>query len=1066
MKNYILLVFLLACCSVNAQITGYVFDEDGNPLGGATVKFLKSRSSVQTRQDGYFSSVNATTPDSLLIQFIGYHDRKTLIMSNSGNLRIQLEKNPYALEEVQVVNTGFYKIPKERATGSFTTIDNKLLNRSVGGDILQRLDGVASGVQFVTPNGTKTSDIRVRGLATIQSDASPLIVVDNFPYDGDITSINPNDIENITVLKDGASASIWGARAGNGVIVITTKKGQYNQSGRLSLNSNVTLGQKPDLLYNRKRLLSEAVMEIEKEKYENGGYYIEDGSQTSFPEYVEMLIALNNGSITQQEFDRKEAILKSTEVRKEAMKYLYQSSIYQQYALNARGGGERFTYYVSGGYDHNRANVIGDKNNRINLNSQNTFKPFKQIEISSSFWFTQQGSYGNGISLSELAGAAKHVGMSPYNRLMDENGIALPIIYEYRKPYIEDATKNGLLDWEYRPLDERGLTERKVSDQEIRANMSVKYSFMKLFDFTGTYQYLKGSRDNAIEYDEKSYYVRNLVNSFTQMDGSKVIPEGGIFRYLSPENTVSHSGRMQLNYNQDFGAEHQVNALIGSEIRETVVKTSPGSTLYGYDPELLMGSSNFDYTKSYPVRPDSYSGIPSLSVENAQFTDRYLSYFGNASYTYRMRYILSGSLRWDGSNLFGVKTNQKGTPLWSIGASWEVSKESWFEPTYINYLRLRTTFGSAGNVNKTVSAYPTIRHSVNDRITGYNWANLTTIGNPSLRWERVNTLNIGLDFRALRERISGSLEYYVKDANDLIGADVLLPNTGVSRGGTAINSNLINYANLRTRGFDLQINSLNLNGVFQWNTNFLFSYTKNKIRDYKANKSTMLFSYFENSPVPVEGKSRDILYALPEYRLDPDDGTVLMYLNGERERNAIEYYNSFTVDQLVNMGVSVPPLFGSLRNDFSWKGLALSVLVSWKSGYVFRRSTHSPGLEHTIVYSYHMDYLDRWRKKGDEAHTYIPATSSISTENFGPDINKFANFVSKGDHIRLQDIRLSYVFPKHARLFSGIRNMSINAYARNLGILWKSNKQGIDPDYVESDYIAPRTFALGLQVDF
>src|SRR5690606_37904197 len=165
----------------------------------------------------------------------------------------------------------------------------------VGGDILQRLDGVAAGVQFVTPNGSEASDIRIRGLATIQSDASPLIVVDNFPYEGDITSINPNDIDNITILKDAAAASIWGARAGNGVIVITTKQGRYGQKSQISATSNVTVGQKPNLLYSRNRLPSEVVMGIEKEKYESGGYYVENTQQVPFPEYVEMLIARDNG---------------------------------------------------------------------------------------------------------------------------------------------------------------------------------------------------------------------------------------------------------------------------------------------------------------------------------------------------------------------------------------------------------------------------------------------------------------------------------------------------------------------------------------------------------------------------------------------------------------------------------------------------------------------------------------------------------------------------------------------------------------------------------------------------
>src|SRR5699024_1819615 len=159
-----------------------------------------------------------------------------------------------------------------------------------------------------------------------------------------------------------------------------------------------------------------------------------------------------------------------------------------------------------------------------------------------------------------------------------------------------------------------------------------------------------------------------------------------------------------------------------------------------------------------------------------------------------------------------------------------------------------------------------------------------------------------------------------------------------------------------------------------------------------------------------------------------------------------------------------PPLYGSLRNDIDWRNISLSVLITWKSNYVFRRSTHSPGLEYSAIY--HMDYLDRWQKPGDEKHTYIPATSEISNENFRADMDKFENFVSKGDHIRLKDINLSYTLPGNMLAGLSIEKLQVYVYARNLGILWKSNKQGIDPDYIESQYIAPKTFAFGVKCDF
>lgn len=1067
MEKFLIYLSLLSCLSVRAQVSGNVFDENGRPLSGATLTFLHNKQSLQSDRNGHFIFSNAISlPDSLSINFMGYLSEKLWVESTDQVVKIYLSRFTETMETVQIVNTGFYQIPKERATGSFTVIDNELLNRSVGGNILQRLEGIASGVQFVTPNGAEPSDIRVRGLATIQSDASPLIVVDNFPYEGDISSINPNDIENVTVLKDGTSASIWGARAGNGVIVITTKKGTYNQSGQFSFNSNILIGQKPDLMYNRNRLLSEAVMAIEKEKFEQGSYFVENAQQTPFPEYVEMLIALEKGSLSQEEFSKKEAILKNTEVREEAMKYLYQPSIYQQYALNARGGGDRYTYFISGGYDRNLANVVGNKNDRMNLNLQNTFRPFNDLELSTELWYSQQSRKNNGIGLDGITGHPTRIGLSPYARLKDENGHSAAIIKDYRQTYVDQAQASGLLDWQYRPLDEMNLIDRTGRSVELRANFGLRYEFLNYFNINATYQYIKGNSKNTVLYDKDSYSARNTVNRFTQKNGTQIIPYGGIFSELSPMDTRSNSGRVQLNYLQTFGLDHRIAALAGGEIRELIEDTTPGYVLYNYDPDLMIGNNNYSYTENYPTLPSGRSRITAPPSIKQRFTDRYLSYFGNASYSFRDRYIFSGSLRWDGSNLFGVKTNQKGTPLWSMGTSWEVTKEPWSRWEKIDYLRIRATYGSAGNVNKNVSAYPVIMHfPADDSNSGLPYAAVRSIGNPSLRWEQVNTFNMGIDFRLLGSRLSGSIDYYVKNGINLIGSDILPPNTGIYIGSLAENSNLVNYADLRTKGMDLQLTSQNLKGSFGWNTTLLVNYVRNRITRYTANENLALHNYLSRRSVPVEGKSRDILYAYPKYSLDPQDGTVMMYVEGERTRNANTFLNSFRKEDLIETGLNVPPVYGSLRNEFRWRGMALSFLITWKSGYVFRRSTVSPGGEYSLLH-YNMDYLNRWQKPGDEKWTDIPVTSDLPNENLYGTLGEFENFVTKGDHIRFRDIGFSYYVPQSIVPGSMIRNIHIYAQARNLGMIWKSHRFDIDPDYPEAEYVEPKSFALGIRLNF
>ncbi|MCT1523668.1 SusC/RagA family TonB-linked outer membrane protein [Sphingobacterium hotanense] len=1068
MKQYLFIMFLLLSLNSKAQISGHVLNENRSPVEGATVRLRNSGQATQTDKTGYFSLIESKAPDSLIVKHVGFAPKTIALQPGTIDLIIELTGSERTLETVEIVNTGFYQIPKERATGSFTVVDNNLLNRSVGSNVLQRLEGVASGVQFVNPGGTEAKDIRVRGIATIQSDASPLIVVDNFPYDGDINSINPNDIENITVLKDASAASIWGARAGNGVIVITTKQGKYNQRGQLSITSNLTIGERPDLFYSKNRLPSEVVMQIEKEKYESGLYYKQVNSQIAFPEYVEMLIGLNNGTMDNEEFLRREELMKNTDVRDQAMKYLYQPSIQQQYALSARGGGERYNYFISSGYDRNRSDVIGNRNERINLSLQNTFKATDNLEFMAGLWYSRQHAKNNGLTLDDIKGERTHIGLSQYTRLMDGIGNPLSTVKDYRLPFIEKAETDGLLDWRYTPLEERDLIDRTSKSSEMRANVGLKYTFLKNFNLNANYQYVLGNEHGATVYDRDSYYVRNMVNRFTQTDGLRIVPWGGIFDETSPTESRSSSGRIQANYNQDFGSDHQISALAGAEIREFVMDSQPGSTLFSYDPDLMTGTNLLNFNDSYRTRPTSRSQIPYSKYTKKRFTDRYLSYFGNGSYTYKGRYILSGSIRWDGSNLFGVKANQKGTPLWSVGGSWELSREPWFDIEKLDYLRLRATYGSAGNVNKNVSAYPTIIHQGKDFITDYDYAEILSIGNPSLRWERVNTLNLGIDFRALNNRINGTLEYYQKHSNHLIGESLLPPNTGIYPNSKANRSNLVNYADLVTNGIDVQITSINTSGPLKWSTTVLGGWVKNKVTKYSTKSGTSVDDYISTRSVPVIGESLDEIYSIPWFGLSSENGYPLVQTSGEQHQRFDEYYKSLSLDQLVRSGTKVPKFYGTIRNVFDFQGLSLDFMISWKSGYVFRRNSMGSAEEFNL--RYHTDYYLRWQKPGDEKKTNVPAKREPGdiVPYSGTMYTPSTALIEKANHVRLQDINLAYSIPN--KWFSdrteNRMSLKIFAYARNLGILWKSNKMDIDPDYVTSEYRTPRQFAFGVQALF
>lgn len=1054
-----IVAFLVSLSTLFAQyrLSGIIVTADGSPIDGATVALRHHVESVVSDREGHFTITIANIGDTILVRHIGYADQEIPVHRLDRNpIRIVLRQLAKDLEEV-VINTGYYQVPKERATGSFVFVDDKLLNRSVSGNILQRLEGVAPGVQFVNTGGTKTSDIRVRGLATIESDATPLIVVDNFPYEGDINSINPNDVESVTVLKDAAAASIWGARAGNGVIVITTKGGNYQQRARVSFNGNTSFGNKPDLLYNKAWLPSDVVMGFEEEIFERGDFSEEP--HTPLSQYLELLIQRRDGLVDESEFSRQKTIMQYADVRKEALEYLYQTSLEQRYGLSVSGGGDNYHYYLSTGMDRSRGTSIGDGMQRLNLNMQNTYMPVKGMEVTAGIWYAQQRSHSNGLTMDELSPTVG-APLAPYIRLADETGKALAIPKDYRSTYVYRAESDGLLDWHYRPLEEIVIADNTAKQTEFRLNGELRYQLPIGLDIAATFQFLQGAGSSREHYVSESYFARDLINQFTQLDGSKIIPVGGVLYQRGVSETRAHSGRLQINFNRKFVGSHELAALGGVEVRQSVNSFAPGYRIFGFDDDLLTGNASYDYTQRYDVRPSGSKRLPTPQSGHSKVTDRYLSYFGNASYTFKNRYTVTGSSRWDGSNLFGVKTNQRGKALWSIGGSWHISEEKFYRIGMLPEMRLRLTYGSSGNVNKNVTHFP-VAYYTQIPYTGLIAGVLSSVGNPSLRWEQIYTLNVGLDAGIRDGRIRGSIDYYIKNASDLIGDDYLDPTSGINTTG---GSYKINYADMQVKGLDVQLSSTNLSGHLEWQTVLFLSYVRNKVTNYNMTEDSRASAYLGISRPPVVGQSMDLLYAVPWNGLDETNGMPQIYMHGEQSDNYREYYQNYlTPDSLIMAGVTVPPFYGSIRNTFSFKGFDIGVLITWEAGHVFRRESMYQGGEY--LGGYHTDYYKRWQKPGDEKYTHVPAWTPTS-DTYRTQVYRYSEaLVTRGDQIRLHDINLGYTIMKEKMKWLPFNSVRLYAYASNLGIIWKANKQGLDPDYVEAAYTAPKQYAFGVQVN-
>ncbi|QEM04894.1 SusC/RagA family TonB-linked outer membrane protein [Mucilaginibacter rubeus] len=1043
--------------------------DDLKPLPGATIKIGKSGNAVTSDQNGKFQILTRDTSGVLFISFIGY--RTAIIPFNQtekGPYNIILASDPSVLKEV-IVSTGYQTLPKERSTGSFAQIDNQLLNRRVSTDIASRLEGVVPGLLFNrnTVNGSAGNvDISIRGTNTLFANSQPLVIVDGFPYDGDITNINPNDIESITVLKDAAAASIWGVKSGNGVLVLTTKKGSPNLPLSIDFNANLTIGNKPDLFYSRNFINSSDMISLEENLFNKG--YFDSNLKTGYvpvSPVIQLLAGHRDGTIAVDQLAAGLSLLANNDIRKDETKYLYRHSVNQQYSLNFKGGGEKSDYFLSLGDDQDKSFYQGNKNSRITVNSRLNFYPIKNLQFSIGANYVQLNATTNNplYNYGNLAFGSNNI--YPYAQLKDANGNAAAIPKDYAKSYTDTVGNGKLTDWNYKPLDELHNADNTLRTIDNRVNLGLNYRFLKDFRADIKYQY-EHSAESGLNYNSlATYYSRNLINIYSQINPNGTvtypIPIGGILQQ-SDSYLTSQQLRGQLEYNHNWNDKNELTAILGSEISSTE-NGSNSNTVYGYDQETGASYANIDYATSYGLNPNGAATIPS-TLGFGKTTDHFLSYYSNAAYTYDHRYTISLSGRIDKSNLFGVSTNQKSVPLYSTGAAWNISKEGFYHLTWLPYLKLRATFGYTGNINKSATAVATIRQLSNNYYSGDTYNQIANPGNPDLRWEKNRMTNIGLDFTSKNQIVSGSIEYYSKKGIDLFGNSLLAPSTGLS-------TYFGNTADTKGNGLDLVLNTRIINGSkFKWNNNFILSHATDIVTKYDVTSTSSNYIAFSNSSsiIPLTGKSLYGIYSYSWAGLNHQTGDPQGYIDGKVSTNYSGILANTNINNMVYNGSSRPTTFGSFRNTFTYNDISLSFNIVYKLDYYFRKtSLTSSGLP----YSGNEDYYKRWQKPGDELITSVP---SLQYPPYTSGRDQFYQYstalIDKGDHIRLQDISLSYDLYK-----SNIKNLPINhlqlyGYVNNVGILWRANHDGLDPDLsgntASAAYPLPRTFALGIKANF
>jgi TonB-linked SusC/RagA family outer membrane protein len=1031
------------------DITGKVTDTDDKPLAGINILVKGTTKGTITNEAGEFNLKSVDENASLIITSVSY-EMQEVRLNGKSEISVQLKLKITELSAVAVtVNNGYQEIDKTRMTGSFVKVDNGLLHRKVSFGILERIENVTTGVLFNRGDAANTDPLLIRGRSTIFADAKPLIILDDFPYDGDLGNINPNDIESIVVLRDAAASSIWGARAGNGVIVVTTKKGKAKKIS-VEFNTNVTIQQRPDL-FNVNTISSSDYIDLEKKLYAQGYYAFNFNLPFNNPAstpVVNLLNDVDSGRISMASANSQIEAFRKYDARNDLKKYFYQNAISQQNSINVNGDISNIRYYLSIGWDNNSGVLVGSKTDRVTLRNRTNFKITKNLQFNVGLNYSQS-VYQHGNNPAYGISGGGHL-LYPYARLADDNGNSLPVSLNYSNFLIQKAKQSGLFDWQYYPLDDISNNKNVGKYRDYLVNAGLNYNLLPELNLELKYQYQNQLLTSNNYYYGSSFFARNLINLYTQVNTSTgvlsyPIPKGGILD-ASTNEIESHQGRLQINYNKAW-YRNQITAIGGYEIR-SIINSGINYRLYGYKPEYSLVSPSMDFVSTYIL----FQGQGASKIPNPQNisrkTDHFLSYYINGAYTYDRKYTLSLSGRKDEANLFGVKTNQKGTPLWSVGIAWDISKENFYKILWLPFLKFRATYGASGNISRLTSAYTTIYYNT-ALTTSANTAFIDNPPNEKLRWERVKIINIGCDFALKNDIIRGTIEYYTKRATDLMGQAPIDPTYGLgSNSGQSFFYG--NVAGMQGRGLDIQLDSRNLNKKFKWYSTLLSSHVKTKVTKYLMPVSSSgkvylnLYSSATSNINPVIGKS---LFAVYSYRwggLDPSNGDPLGFLNGSKSKSYGSILGQTPLDSMVFNGSSQPTVFGAFRNTFEYKGFSLSVNVSYKLGYYFRRKSiyYSDLL---TIWSGHGDYSKRWQKPGDESNTTVPSVIYSVDQNRDFFYANSQILVEKGDNIRLEDIRLAYQLQKNNLQKTPFQQIQIYMYVANLGTIWVANNEQIDP---------------------
>ncbi|SFA54384.1 TonB-linked outer membrane protein, SusC/RagA family [Pedobacter suwonensis] len=1079
---------------------GMVTDSIGGPLPGASVKLKGTTRYTMADGNGHFNIGLTDQYNALEISYMGYLSQTQKIdkAAASNILTIRLKPNSSLLADV-VVN-GFQTISKERSTGAATKINNDKLNENINSDILGALEGRVAGLVYnKNPNRIGADQPVLRGQATFNllGGSAPLVVLDGLPTETALEDINPYDVESVTVLKDGAAASIYGSRSANGVIVIATKKG--NTPLKISLNTDFFIDTKPT--FGSMHYASTAdIVDFETDVYnkERARYAntetmfaaygtVANGSIKYYSPLYQLFRDRDAGKVTTDQFNQQLNNLKNTDYYEQYRDNVWQNAFRQRYNLLLSSANSKSNTFASINYDRSAERVIGNHNQKITLYFKNTYNIKKWLSTNIGF----NGAYSTSTSTDDSYNYYNTI--SPrYASIVNPDGSLVYSNYVNLADGIAGSPINGavagaLLNTpQYKPyrfnilesLNE-GLTN--ANTVALRAFTNVQAKIMEGLSFSSQFQYEMGTTKSEQIYDVNSYKMRaayNALVAFTPATNAYTfgLPAGGrISQNMQQRN--SYTFRNQLSFDKSFDeGKHSIAAIVGTEMRQTFLPIGMNDIRYGYDPVTLTSTVINNATVSQTGLPSYIFGRNlTLGIAGRSFQEtkhRNLSYFSNASYTYLNRYNVTGSLRIDQADFFGADPEFKYRPLWSVGLGWNASNEKFIESLgWINLLKLRATYGVNGNQNTETTKFLTARRVNDNLFTSLQYLNIIGLPNPKLRWEKTETYNLGLDMAFLGNRLRGTIDFYDRKSTDLMVTTDLDPTVGAA-------SLVINNGVLRNKGIEFTVNGDWLkSGDLMLSSTFVLGFNRSKIG--KVNRALSTAANYVGSPSTyyTEGTDYNTLYAYRyggmingyPYFLDENGKSTLDFdVNGNPIVASSRDINNYAA--LVDMGSLIPTYNGSFSQRISYKNFELNALLIFSGGNVMRKDITPLGANDISD----LDITQRY-KNGitpelprlfvDYSEAMINRASSISTMWQKADVN-----VVKADYIKLRTISLGYNLPKSFIKKFNIPSAKFTAQANNL---WYASAAGddIDPESYSLNSGTrtlqnPKSFVLGINLTF